>query len=348
MKVLIIGAKGMLGQELVREFSESGNEVLAWDREEVDITNKEQVIEKIKSLSDSSFGKGRENPSAFRATPFGKGRGASFGPDIIINAAAYNAVDKIEEEEKDLAEAVNGYAVRNLAEAAGAVNAILVHYSTDYVFDGEPPRPNPLPQGERGRGCEFLGYKEDDKPNPQSVYARSKWLGEQFLINPKSEIRNPKQIQNSKFQIQNLKYYLIRTSRLFGKPARGEGAKKSFVDVMLQLAKEKDCLELVDEEISSPTYVVDLARRTREIIEWQKSFGIYHATNSGACTWYGWAKKIFELVGKNVKLIPVGADKFPRPAKRPKYSVLLNTKLPPMRSWEEALRNYLNELRIGN
>ncbi len=110
---------------------------------------------------------------------------------------------------------------------------------------------------------------------------------------------------------------------------------------MLKCAEEKDCLELVDEELSSPTYVLDLAKRTGEIIEWKKPFGIYHVTNVGGCTWYGWAKKIFELSGKSVKLIPVGADRFPRPAKRPKYSLLLNTKLPPMRSWEEALAEYL-------
>jgi dTDP-4-dehydrorhamnose reductase len=135
---------------------------------------------------------------------------------------------------------------------------------------------------------------------------------------------------------------------LFGRPALSEGAKKSFVDVMLKLADEKDFLELVDEELSSPTYVLDLAGRTREIIEWKKPYGIYHVTNSGACTWYGWAKKIFELSGESVKIIPVDADKFPRPAKRPKYSVLLNTKLPPMRSWENALEDYLKMISKNN
>ena len=277
MKVLIIGAKGMLGQELAREFGGSGYEIISWDKEEIDITKKDLVLEKIKSA----------------------------GPEIIINAAAYNAVDKIEEGEKDLAEKVNGYAVGNLSLAAGVVGATLVHYSTDYVFDGK----------------EIDGYKEDARPNPQSIYAMSKRLGED--------------------QLKNEKYYLIRTSRLFGKPAISEGAKKSFVDAMLKCAEEKDCLELVDEEVSSPTYVSDLARRTREIIEWKKIFGIYHVTNEGSCTWYGWAKRIFEISGKNVKLVPVGADKFPRSAKRPKYSILLNTKLLPMRKWEEALADYL-------
>jgi dTDP-4-dehydrorhamnose reductase len=291
MKVLIVGSKGMLGQELVYEFNFSGAEVFSWDREEIDITNKKQVEEKINSLR----------------------------PEIIINAAAYNAVDKIEQEDKELAEQINGYAVGNLAEAAKKVDAVLVHYSTDYVFDGE----------------KIEGYKEDDVPNPQSVYAHSKWIGEQQLI---------RSLNHS--VAKSLRYYLVRTSRLFGRPAQSEGAKKSFVDVMLKLAGEKEFLELVDEELSSPTYTRDLARRTREIIEWQKPFGIYHVTNSGACTWHGWARKIFELSGKNVKIIPVAAEKFPRPAKRPKYSILLNTKLPPLRSWEEALAEYLGVLSI--
>jgi dTDP-4-dehydrorhamnose reductase len=308
MKVLIIGSKSMLGQELMDEFQSAGYEILGWDKEDIDITKRDKVIKNISELK----------------------------PEIIVNAAAYNAVDKIEEGEKELAEAVNGYAVGNLSEAAQMVGAILVHYSTDYVFEGK----------------EIDGYKEDDEPKPQSVYARSKWIGEQLLINPKSEILISKQVSNSKqnpkSKIQNLKYYLIRTSRLFGKPAISEGAKKSFVDVMLKLAEEKDSLELVDEEMSSPTYVCDLARRTREIIEWQKPFGIYHATNAGGCTWYGWAKKIFEISGKSVKLVPVGADKFPRPAKRPKYSVLLNTKLPPMRSWESALEEYIRMINKNN
>lgn len=279
MKVLIIGAKGMLGQELAKEFSENGYDVLAWDKDEIDIIKKDSVLLKIKAAK----------------------------PEIIVNAAAYNAVDKIEEGEKELADAVNGYAVGNLSEAAGAVDALLIHYSTDYIFEGTV----------------IEGYKEDARPNPQSVYANSKLLGER--------------------QLKNKKYYLIRTSRLFGKPALSARAKKSFVDAMLKLAGEKSEIEIIDEEFSSPTYVVDLAKRTRIIFESGEPFGIYHVTNSGGCTWYGWAKKIFELSGKNIRLVPVAADKFPRLAKRPKYSLLLNTKLSPMRKWEDALADYLKK-----
>jgi dTDP-4-dehydrorhamnose reductase len=282
MRILIIGSSGMLGQELVREFRENNYEVLAWDKSELDITDEEIVLDKIKNVK----------------------------PEIVINAAAYNAVDKIEESEEDkkIANKINGYAVGYLARAANDINAIFVHYSTDYVFGGR----------------KVGGYKEDDKPNPESEYAKSKLLGEEELLKNNSQ-----------------NFYLVRTSRLFGKPASSAGAKKSFVDTMLQLAETKNSLEIIDEELGSPTYVYDLAKRTREIIEEKKPYGIYHVTNSGACTWYGWAKKIFEVSEKNISLIPVPATKFPRPAKRPPYSVLLNTKLPEMRSWEEALLEYL-------
>jgi len=323
MKLLILGAKGMLGQALCRG---TNAEVVGWDRSEIDIIDKNQVQEKISALA----------------------------PDVIINAAAYNNVDKAEKEDRELAMKINGEAVGYLAEAAAEIGAIFVHFSSDYVFKGDNPS----------------GYKEDDVPEPQSWYAKSKWEGEKHLLslrgaseasdeaipslNPKSSARggrNPKQILNSnfqnlntKFQIPDTKYYLIRTSRLFGPAGVGEGAKKSFVDTMLKLGKEEGELNLIDEEISSPTYVVDLARATRELIESGASSGIYHRTNSGACTWYGWAKKIFELAGLSVKLNPVLAGKFPRPAVRPKYSKLLTTKLPPLRKWEEALEEYLKTL----
>ena len=141
-----------------------------------------------------------------------------------------------------------------------------------------------------------------------------------------------------------LRYYIIRTSRLFGPAGAGDGAKKSFVDMILQLGREGKELDLVDGEVSSPTYVVDLARATRELIESGVPAGIYHRTNFGACTWYEWAKKIFELSSLSVKLNPVQASKFPRPASRPKFSKLLNTKLSPLRSWEDALTEYLTTI----
>jgi len=276
MKVLIIGAKGMLGQELVKVFSDQ--EVVAWDREECDITNKDEIHAKITELK----------------------------PDVIINAAAYNNVDKAEEE-KEVANALNGYAVGYLSRAAKEMDIPIIHYSTEYVFDGDNKE----------------GYSEDAKPSPISAYGASKLLGEEELAKHAD------------------KFYLIRLSRLFGKMGKGEDVKRSFVDTMVELAKTRDELDVVDEEVSSPTYACDLAKRTREILDGDQGYGIYHGANSGSCTWYGLAQEIFKIIEKDVKINPVPASKFPRPAKRPAYGVLLNTKLPEARSWQEALREYL-------
>ena len=278
MKILILGSKGMLGQELVRCFSDMG-EVAAWDREDVDLTKADEASGKI----------------------------TAFMPDILINAAAYNNMDKAETDDAERAKTINGNVVGALADICQILAVTMVHYSTDYVFDGTKGAP----------------YIETDTPNPQSVYAESKHLGERLLRMAAPE------------------YYLIRTSRLFGSAGSSDMAKKSFVDTMLELGKTKTELDLVDEEISSPTYAPDVAKATRQLFDEKKPFGIYHRTNSGECTWYGFGKKVFELAGMPVKTHPVAASAFPRPAKRPSYSVLASTKLPPMRPWEEALAEYL-------
>ena len=278
MKILIIGAKGMLGQYLAEVFS--GNELYLWDKEEIDITNETQSREKVTELK----------------------------PDLIINAAAYNAVDNCESPEGfEIAKKVNGEGPGYLAKIAKELGATFVHYSSDYVFAGDNKE----------------GYKEDDKPSPVNKYGESKLLGEQNI---------------AKF---GEKYYILRTCKLFGKPASSIEAKKSFVDLMLNLAEKHAKLEVVDEEYASPTYALDLAKRTKEIIKGEYPFGIYHTTNSDACTWYEFAKEIFKIKNMDVKVDPVTSDKFPRPARRPKFSVLLNTKLPEMRSWRESLKEYL-------
>jgi len=278
MKILILGNQGMLGTELEICFKEY--EIIAWDKDDIDITNQEQIDEKISELT----------------------------PDIIINAAAYNAVDAAEEN-KEIANSVNGYAVGFLAKTCHDNDIILIHYSTNYVFNG----------------INKNGYTENDEPNPQSAYAESKALGEKLL------------------QKYGKKYYLIRTARIFGSPAKSNLAKKSFVNVMLDLTKSQNSIKVVHEEFSNATYSKDLAQRTKEILEWKKVFGIYHVTNEGACTWYEFAKKIFEIKNLDVEIIPVTSKEFPRPAVRPNYSVLLNTKLPKLRGWEDALKEYLSE-----
>jgi len=249
-------------------------------------------------------------------------------PDLVINAAAYNNVDAAESEGRDLCYRLNrdapGYiaeAVKELNDSLTAVNpqhsrndtrkrVKFVQYSTDYVFDG----------------ANMNGYCEDDPTSPISEYGRSKAEGE-------------KRIQKIYDQV-----YIIRPSRIFGKKGTGEGVKESFVDLMIRLSQERDQFDMVDEELTSPTYAPDLAKRTREIVENHQP-GIYHGTNEGACTWHEFAQEIFKQLGRtDIKLNKVGSDHYPRPAKRPACSWLLNTKLPPARSWQEALREYLSSI----
>lgn len=321
-KILIIGAKGMLGQELAKVFKKDKDyKVVAWDREDLDITKEKAVWMKIKVLK----------------------------PEIIINAAAYNAVDKCEpvksrqsgttgqgRKEYNLAMAINGKAPGYLAKTAKKLGAVLVHYSTDYVFDGDVEKLiNQEPEGcaHHCASCSLhhgqkLGYAEDAKPNPISQYGRSKLAGE-------------KEVQKN-----TKKYYLIRISKLFGKPAEIEGAKKSFFDVMLELGRKNKEVKAVDEETSCFTYAPDLAKKTKEIIDSQKPFGIFHVVNSDPCTWYEAVLELYKQAKIKTKVIPVLGSEFPRPAKRPFFSVLINTKLNPMRSWKEALKEYLKKSKI--
>lgn len=281
MKVIILGSKGMLGKALQKEFSDF--EIFCFDKEDLDITNENNLKEKIKEIR----------------------------PEVVINATAINAVDKIEIEASfyKLAEEINGTVVGKLAEICKDLDIILVHYSSDYVFKGD----------------NSAGYKEDVYIDPINKYGETKVLGEKLL------------------KLTTDKFYLIRLSRLFGLAGESTMTKKSFVDIMLDLVinKNKKELDLVDDEKSCPTYAPDLAKFTRKLIEEKKPFGIYHGANSGVCTWYEFAKEIFKIKNLAVKCNPVSADKFPRPAKRPNFSELINTKVNKQRNWQEALREYL-------
>lgn len=283
-KILILGAKGGLGQQLVKVFTSQDNEVIAWDKGEIDITDRELILKKVDDLK----------------------------PDIIINAAAYNSVDKCEEseEEYDLAKKINIDGTKYLAEAALAVEAILVHYSTNYVFDGRKKK----------------GYKETDESKPINRYGKTKFHGEKRIL---------------ELSGKGLKWYLIRTSKLFGSKGESQFAKTNFFNLMLEQAKKKKEIEVVDEEVSCFTYTVDLAKATKKLIESDQGYGIYHLTNSGACTWYQAAIELFNLAGIDIKVIPISSDELKRPARRPKYSILINTKLPPLRDYREALAEYL-------
>lgn len=281
MKVLITGSKGMLGRYIAGVFSDC--DLICLDRKELDITDENQVNNKIVQIK----------------------------PDVIINCAAYNNVDKAERE-PDLANLINGRAVGFLAKAAKKAGALFVHFSTNYVFNGN----------------KIGGYSEEDIPDPQSAYGVSKFLGEQEA------------------QKNSNKYYIIRTSRLFGKQGGTDGAKKSFVDLILETAKKNNYkIKAVDEEYDLPTYAFDLARKTKEIIGKRDELpcGIYHVVNSGKpCAWHGFARAIFDIMDMDVEIEKVNGDAFgKRPAKRLKYGALKNTKLKPLRDWREALREYL-------
>ncbi|MEK7125651.1 MAG: dTDP-4-dehydrorhamnose reductase [Patescibacteria group bacterium] len=270
MKTLIIGAKGMLGHELAKVFLDF--KPFLWDMAEIDITNEAMVNEKIGDLA----------------------------PELIINAAAYTNVDACETNEA-VATKVNGEAVGYLANIAAKLGATLVHYSTDYVFDGSKK----------------AGYGEADAPKPINAYGRSKLAGEQAIQN--SGLKN---------------YYIIRTAWLYGKDG------KNFVETMLSLAEKGQPIKVIDDQVGSPTYVADLAKATRGLVESKKPSGIYHRTNAGQTSWHGFAKEIFSVFHKQVNLSPCASSEYPLPAQRPAWSVLNNTKLPVMRSWQEALRDY--------
>lgn len=263
----------MLGSDLMVAFSEF--DPTGWDRKEIDITDQQQINSKIRDLS----------------------------PDIIINSAAYTQVDKAEDE-KDLAREVNGEAVGYLAEVAKEMSAVLIHYSTDYVFDGMNKE----------------GYLEDDKPNPIGAYGSSKLLGEKKLLGS-AEM-----------------FYLIRVSWLYGKKG------KNFVRTMLDLAKEKDEISVVDDQFGKPTYTKDVALATKELIIKKYPCGIYHFPNEGETSWYNFAQKIFKLAKSDIEVKPIKTEEYPIKAVRPKYSTLLNTKFPLLRNWPEAVQDYLGEI----
>ncbi|MEO8065744.1 MAG: dTDP-4-dehydrorhamnose reductase [Candidatus Doudnabacteria bacterium] len=274
MKILILGAKGSLGEAFLDLYKDQ--EVVGWGKFDLDITDEEVVSKKIAELK----------------------------PGLVINCAAYNAVDKAEEE-RELAESVNGYAPGYLAKAASEVGAVFVHFSTHYVFDGTNQE----------------GYNEDDLPNARSIYGKSKILGE------------------NEVQGKTDKFYIIRTAWLYGKP--GSHGKTSFVAMMLKKADEGKAIEAIKDEFAQPTYCLDLAQSTRALLEEKKPFGIYHLTNAGQTSWYQWANEIFQIKNVKVTLTAISRDKFPRKAARPQYGVLNNNKFIQLRPWTEALKEYL-------
>lgn len=281
-KVLIIGHQGMLGQALLKVFTQA----VGVDREELDITSQLQVEKILNKLK----------------------------PNVVINTAAYNNVDDCETVVGfKRAQNINDKAVGYLAKVCLDMEALFIHYSTGYVFDGQ----------------QKSGYAESDKPKPINKYAQTKWAGERHIL-----------------QYNKLKHYIIRTSKLFGPAGISPLAKTSFFDLILHLSNNKEELEVVDDELSNFTYTPDLAQATKILLSKHYSYGTYHIINENPATWFRGAQVLFDILGSNVKLKAVKPNKFKRLAKRPKYDVLLNSKFPKLRNYEDALREYLDYQKL--
>jgi dTDP-4-dehydrorhamnose reductase len=234
---------------------------------------------------------------------------AAVKPRAVVNCAAYTNVDKAESDE-EAAYRVNALGPKHLAQACGDLDIELVHISTDYVFSGDPIIENGAPRQ----------YIEEDVCAPATAYGRTKLAGERFV------------------QGGCGKWYILRTAWLYG-----DGG--NFVRTMLRLAETSDMLRVVDDQIGSPTSTADLAEAIPALIG-SGAYGLYHATCEGRCSWYEFAKKIFALRGRDMRVVPVTSAEYPRPAPRPKWSVLENAHLKragwnTFRPWEDALEEYL-------
>jgi len=234
-------------------------------------------------------------------------------PRIVFNCAAFNLVDAAEDD-PTTAFAVNAFGVHRLAQVCRDLQAVLVHFSTDYVFGLEGFRPSP--------------YKESDAPGPLSVYGLSKLTGEYFVRQTCP------------------RHFVIRTCGLYGPPGAG-GKGGNFVLTMLRLAAAGQPLRVVDDQVLTPTSTADLAEATLRLIE-SAPFGLYHLTNAGQCTWHEFAAAIFELAGLRAELSPCRTADRQDKARRPEYSVLTTEHagpVPRLRPWKAALADYLARLR---
>jgi dTDP-4-dehydrorhamnose reductase len=282
-RVAIFGSGGQLGVELKAQFQERGSEVAGFERSRVDITDRGQVERAM----------------------------AEFHPEIVINAAAYNQVD-LAEKEPVAAYQVNALAVRNLAIACRQADARLVHFSTDYVFDGQAGR----------------AYREEDATHPLSAYAVSKLAGELYA---------------SAYLEQPL---IIRTCGVFG-PGGLATPRGNFVELMLRLASQSGPLRVVEDFVASPTYAPALAARTADLIA-RGAHGIFHAGGGTPISWFDWAAKIFDAAHLKPELKPTNEREFHTAARRPKYSALSNAKMEalgiaPMPKLDDAIREYLEK-----
>jgi dTDP-4-dehydrorhamnose reductase len=281
LKILLIGANGQLGSDLSKTLSK--HQVTGTTHSIFDVTKPEQVVQQVQTLR----------------------------PEVIINTAAFHKVDVCETEVL-AAFQVNAVGVKNLCLAARAVEATLVHFSTDYVFEGNLRRP----------------LTEQDETNPVNAYGVSKLAGEKIIRYLWEES------------------FVIRTCGLYGH-AGSSGKGGNFVETMLQKAKANDPIRVVNDQVLTPTSTRELARKVAELIQ-TKQYGLYHVTSQGACSWYEFAATIFEIAGIKANLSPTTSAEFKSPAKRPAFSVLENAHLSKwgmddLKSWQDALLQYVSE-----
>ncbi len=284
MRIAVVGAGGQLGAAVIHECS-AAHEVIALGRADLDVTDDEAV----------------------RAAM------ARARPDAIVNGAAYNNVDAAEDHPID-ALTINAFAVRALARAAEAHRAVLVHYGSDFVFDGQASAP----------------YTEDDRPNPRSVYAASKLLGEWFAADaPRA--------------------YVLRVESLFGGAPGGPPPKGSVAHIVTTIRAGGEARVFEDRTVS-PTYIPDAARATRALLERNVPPGLYHCVNAGSCTWLELARELARQLGMEAtaRLVPVRLAEVPMRAGRPRYCALSNDKLASagviMPTWQDAIGRYVSSL----
>lgn len=279
MRIALIGADGQLGTDLLKTLA--GEDLSPLYYPAFDITCPDRTRERLASLN----------------------------PEVVINTAAYHRVDECEDNPEQ-ALAVNALAVRNLARTCRDLGCVLVHFGTDYVFDGRQRKP----------------YVEEDLPNPLMVYGVSKLAGEFFVRNTLDP------------------HFVIRTCGLYGEAGCLEKGGH-FVDMILKRESQGLPLRIVSDQKVTPTSTVELARAVAEIIR-TKHYGLFHMTNEGECSWYEFARAVFDLIGKAPVLEAVDSTAFGSKARRPLYSVLENKRakevgLSPFSHWKDALRDYL-------
>jgi dTDP-4-dehydrorhamnose reductase len=282
VKIAVLGSFGQLGRDLCPRLQ---GEVIPLRRSDFDLTDHERLRQRLTELQ----------------------------PDVVVNCAAYNFVDRAESE-PEATFGVNAWAVRNLAQVCRDLNALLVHFSTDYVFGLDPARSTP--------------WREDDAPGPISVYGLSKLAGEYFV------------------RSSCPKHFVVRTCGLYGVAGTG-GKGGNFVETMVRAAGQGKALRVVADQRCTPSFTADVAAAVAALIP-TEAYGLYHITNEGDCSWYEFASEIFRRAGLSPALTPISSAEYGAPARRPAYSVLslerfTSVGLPRPRLWQDALAAYLRE-----